>query len=99
MKRAKALGIDAFALNIGVDSYTDTQLKRDDKAGMADTSLKDIVDTCICGIYNFNAYVGMAPPEKGIDRLQPGGLAMLTRADGTLSHQYTGRTSPCDLTA
>ena len=26
MKRAKALGIDAFALNIGVDSYTDTQL-------------------------------------------------------------------------
>ena len=26
MKRAKAYGIDAFALNIGVDSYTDTQL-------------------------------------------------------------------------
>jgi hypothetical protein len=26
MTRAKALGIDAFALNIGVDSYTDTQL-------------------------------------------------------------------------
>lgn len=26
MKRAKALGIDAFALNIGVDPYTDTQL-------------------------------------------------------------------------
>ncbi|OAQ65131.1 alpha-1,3-glucanase/mutanase [Pochonia chlamydosporia 170] len=26
MQRAKAAGIDAFALNIGVDSYTDTQL-------------------------------------------------------------------------
>lgn len=26
MQRAKALGIDAFALNIGVDGYTDTQL-------------------------------------------------------------------------
>lgn len=26
MRRAKALGIDAFALNIGVDSYSDTQL-------------------------------------------------------------------------
>ncbi|OGM46231.1 glucan endo-1 [Aspergillus bombycis] len=26
MKRAKAYGIDAFALNIGTDSYTDTQL-------------------------------------------------------------------------
>lgn len=26
MKRAKSLGIDAFALNIGVDPYTDTQL-------------------------------------------------------------------------
>lgn len=26
MQRAKALGIDAFALNIGVDPYTDTQL-------------------------------------------------------------------------
>jgi len=26
MQRAKSLGIDAFALNIGVDGYTDTQL-------------------------------------------------------------------------
>lgn len=26
MQRAKGLGIDAFALNIGVDPYTDTQL-------------------------------------------------------------------------
>lgn len=26
MQRAKALGIDALALNIGVDPYTDTQL-------------------------------------------------------------------------
>ena len=26
MKRAKAAGIDAFALNIGVDGYTDQQL-------------------------------------------------------------------------
>lgn len=26
MQRAKSLGIDAFALNIGIDSYTDAQL-------------------------------------------------------------------------
>lgn len=27
MRRAKAAGIDAFALNIGVDPYTDAQLR------------------------------------------------------------------------
>jgi hypothetical protein len=40
-------------------------------------SLKDISSICICGIYNFNAYVGTLPPSF-IDQLQPDGLASLT---------------------
>jgi hypothetical protein len=40
-------------------------------------SLKDISSICICGIYNFNAYVGTLPPSF-VDQLQPDGLASLT---------------------
>lgn len=46
---------------------------------LSGTSLKDIVDTCICGIYNFNAYVGTLPAPTTIDRLQPAGLALLSQ--------------------
>jgi hypothetical protein len=42
------------------------------------TSLRDITDTCPCGIYNFNAYVGTLPAEATIDQLQPAGLTMLS---------------------
>lgn len=77
-------GAHAFSAPMGIGPQK-FALKRDNKTVMADTSLKDIVDTCVCGVYNFNAYVGMVPPEKDIDRLQPDGLAMLTQ----------GLTVPC----
>ncbi|EAU35458.1 hypothetical protein ATEG_03656 [Aspergillus terreus NIH2624] len=77
-------GAHAFSAPMGIGPQK-FALKRDNKTVMADTSLKDIVDTCVCGVYNFNAYVGMVPPEKDIDRLQPDGLVMLTQ----------GLTVPC----
>ncbi|KAJ6118778.1 Glycoside hydrolase family 71 [Penicillium samsonianum] len=41
------------------------------------TSLRDIVHTCPCGIYNFNAYVGTLPAEASADQLQSAGLTRL----------------------
>jgi hypothetical protein len=46
---------------------------------LSGTSLRDITDTCPCGIYNFNAYVGTLPAEAAIDQLQPDGLTMLSQ--------------------
>jgi hypothetical protein len=45
--------------------------------GLSGDSLKDITDVCSCGIYNFNAYVGMCPAGES-DPLGPDGLASLT---------------------
>ncbi|KAJ4364473.1 hypothetical protein N0V83_009067 [Neocucurbitaria cava] len=45
-------------LAVGTQKFT---LKRGTTEVMSDTSLRDIVDTCACGIYNFNAYVGTVP--------------------------------------
>ncbi|KAE8149360.1 alpha-1,3-glucanase/mutanase [Aspergillus avenaceus] len=71
-------GASAFTVQMGVGQQK-FAVTRDGKTVMEDTSLKDIVDTCICGIYNFNPYVGTVPPEKTIDKLQSDGLAMLTQ--------------------
>ncbi|THC98915.1 hypothetical protein EYZ11_001628 [Aspergillus tanneri] len=72
---AKA-GASAFRVPMGVGQQK-FSIARDGKTVVGDTSLKDIVDKCICGIYNFNAYVGVVPPEKTIDKLQPAGLQQL----------------------
>jgi hypothetical protein len=77
-------GASAFAAPMGVGKQQ-FSLLRNGQTVMSDTSLKDIVDSCICGIYNFNAYVGTVPPEKTIDKLQSAGLSML----------YQGLTVPC----
>ncbi|KAK3682260.1 putative alpha-1,3-glucanase/mutanase [Podospora appendiculata] len=53
------------------------ELTRDGKSVLSGTSLKDISDVCICGIYNFNAYVGKLPFE-GFGTLDKDGLASLT---------------------
>ncbi|OJJ35577.1 hypothetical protein ASPWEDRAFT_109940 [Aspergillus wentii DTO 134E9] len=71
-------GAKAFSLPMGVGKQK-FSLIRNGKPVISDTSLKDVVDTCPCGIYNFNAYVGTVPAEKTIDRLQPDGLSMLTK--------------------
>jgi hypothetical protein len=71
-------GISAYSVPMGVGKQKFT-LTRGGKMILSGTSLKDISDTCVCGIYNFNAYVGMLPEESVIDRLQPAGLAMLSQ--------------------
>lgn len=47
-----------LTMGVGAQKFT---LRRGDVEVMSDTSLRDIVDTCACGIYNFNAYVGTVP--------------------------------------
>jgi hypothetical protein len=71
-------GINAYSVPMGVGKQKFT-LTRGDKTILSGTSLKDISDTCICGIYNFNAYVGVLPDESAIDQLQPAGLALISQ--------------------
>ncbi|ROW09494.1 hypothetical protein VMCG_02368 [Cytospora schulzeri] len=52
-------------------------LTRDSETILSGTSLKDIIDSCPCGIYNFNAYVGSLPEGKA-DPLSAAGLASFT---------------------
>lgn len=70
-------GASAFAVKMGVGKQT-FSIVRDDETVSSDTSLKDILDECICGIYNFNAYVGVVPPESAVDQLDSTGLALLS---------------------
>ncbi|KAF3767546.1 glycoside hydrolase family 71 /Carbohydrate-binding module family 24 [Cryphonectria parasitica EP155] len=69
---AKA-GANAFRMPMGVGQQT-FSLTRDSKTVLSGTSLKDIQDSCICGIYNFNTYVGTLPAEDS-DPLGADGLA------------------------
>jgi hypothetical protein len=62
------------AMGIGQQKFA---LSRDSKEVFSGTSLKEITDACICGIYNFNAYVGTLP-EKAYQPLGKDGLASLT---------------------
>lgn len=70
------VGASAFTVPMGVGQQK-FALVRDGKTVLSDTSLKDIVNTCICGIYNFNAYVGTVPAPSTIDKLGPAGLSAL----------------------
>lgn len=69
-------GARAFSVPMGVGAQT-FALQRNGQVVMEDTSMKDIVDECICGIYNFNAYVNTVPPPETIDRLGTAGRARL----------------------
>ncbi|KAJ5676240.1 hypothetical protein N7462_009137 [Penicillium macrosclerotiorum] len=71
-------GISAHSVPMGVGQQR-FAVTRDGRTILAGTSWKDIVDTCICGIYNFNAYVGTLPAPARIDQLRPAGLAMLSQ--------------------
>jgi hypothetical protein len=65
-------GASAFSVpfHVGSQSFT---LIRSGRTVMSATSLKTIQNTCPCGLYNFNAYVGTVPPGAR-DVLQPDGL-------------------------
>lgn len=71
-------GASAFTAPMGVGQQRFAVI-RDGKTIMEGTSLKDIVDACICGIYNFNPYVGTVPAEDTIDALPKAGLAMVSK--------------------
>lgn len=70
-------GAAAFSvpMALGQQSFS---LSRSGTSVLGGTSLKDITDTCVCGLYNFNAYVGALPAESA-DPLGPDGLASLTQ--------------------
>ncbi len=53
-------GASLFKVPMGVGTQN-FALKRNSTNVFSETSLRDIVDTCSCGIYNFNAYVGTVP--------------------------------------
>lgn len=69
-------GASSFKLDMGVGQQKFT-LTRDSKQVLSGTSRKDITDTCPCGLYNFNAYVGTLPEGKS-DPLDAAGLASFT---------------------
>jgi hypothetical protein len=71
-------GASSFSIPMGLgqQSYSVT---RNGQMILSGISMKDIVDTCTCGNYNFNAYVGTLPAPATIDELQPAGLAMLAQ--------------------
>ncbi|CAK5262323.1 unnamed protein product [Mycena citricolor] len=66
-------GASAFSVPFHVGSQA-FSLERGGAQILSATSLKLIQNTCPCGLYNFNAYVGTVP-EGPRDTLQPDGLA------------------------
>lgn len=69
-------GVTAYTVPMGVGQQQ-FFLVRNQQTVMAAVSLRDISETCPCGIYNFNAYVGTVP-ESPPDQLQKDGMASLT---------------------
>ncbi|KJK63936.1 Glycosyl hydrolase family 71 [Aspergillus parasiticus SU-1] len=65
-------------MGLGVQSF---KVRREGNIveALSGVSLRDIVDKCPYGIYNFNAYVGILPAEPEIDQLQPEGMALLSQ--------------------
>ncbi|KAJ6517525.1 glycoside hydrolase family 71 protein [Mycena vitilis] len=64
-------GASAFPVPFHVGSQS-FMLNRSGRTVMTATSLKQIQNTCPCGLYNFNAYVGTVPPATR-SVLQPDG--------------------------
>ncbi|KAJ5835372.1 hypothetical protein N7447_001398 [Penicillium robsamsonii] len=71
------VGASAKEVPMGVGSQS-FAVVRDGQTILSGTSLKPIINGCVCGLYNFNAYVGTLPAGFG-DPLQPDGLAAFTQ--------------------
>ncbi|KAJ5492772.1 Mutanase [Penicillium diatomitis] len=71
-------GITAYKAPMGTGQQQ-FAVARNGQNFLSGTSARDIGDTCNCGIYNFNAYVGTLPAPAVMDQLQPTGQAMLTK--------------------
>jgi hypothetical protein len=70
------VGASSFQVDmqVGIQSFA---LTRGSNVVLSGSSLKEVSSICICGIYNFNAFVGTLPPGPS-DPLQHDGLASLT---------------------
>ncbi|POS75222.1 mutanase [Diaporthe helianthi] len=66
-------GASSFKLDMGVGQQK-FSLTRNSQQVLSGISRRDITDTCPCGLYNFNAYVGTLPEGKS-DPLDAAGLA------------------------
>ncbi|KAF9238860.1 CAZyme family GH71 [Penicillium roqueforti] len=70
-------GASAKEVPMGVGSQSFTVI-RDGQTILSGTSLKEIINDCVCGLYNFNAYVGTLPAGFD-DPLQQDGLSAFTQ--------------------
>lgn len=64
------------AMGTGTQSFS---LTRNGQTVLSGDSLKDIIGDCVCGIYNFNAYVGTLPAGAP-DPLSSDGLTSFTNS-------------------
>ncbi|KAM3072132.1 Protein memo1 [Clarireedia jacksonii] len=90
-------GVSAFSVPMGIGQQS-FALSRDGKTVQSATSKRDITETCGCGNYNFNAYVGTVP-EGEPDDLAPAGMASLTNgirvpADQCLASRVASGAAP-----
>ena len=104
-------GAHAFAADMGVGRQS-FSLVRGSQTILSGTSLKDVTNTCICGIYNFNAFVGSLPagapdplPDSGLTSLTVGlhvstcepKPSLATTAEVTAKSAPTGTPSPTTI--
>jgi len=66
-------GANAWAVSMGIGKQS-FSLIRGGNTILSGTSLKDVSADCICGIYNFNAYVGTLPPGQSDTLQSPAGF-------------------------
>ena len=71
-------GANSFQVPMGTGKQS-FSLTRGGQTVLSGDSLKDIISDCVCGVYNFNAFVGTLPPGPP-DALQADGLKSF--ADG-----------------
>ncbi|KAJ5943726.1 hypothetical protein N7516_003894 [Penicillium verrucosum] len=64
-------GASAKEIPMGVGSQS-FAVVRDGQTTLSGTSLKEIINGCVCGLYNFNAYVGTLPAGFNDFLLQDG---------------------------
>ncbi|KAK0709214.1 alpha-1,3-glucanase [Lasiosphaeria miniovina] len=67
--------LQKIPMGVGSQSF---ELTRGGKSIIAGTSPKEVSGSCICGIYNFNAFVGKIP-DQGFGTLNAVGAASLTQ--------------------
>ncbi|KAL4914768.1 glycosyl hydrolase family 71-domain-containing protein [Aspergillus aurantiobrunneus] len=70
-------GANAFKVPMGIGSQG-FSLSRNGQVIQSGISLLPIIDGCVCGLYNFNPYVGTLPPSP-VDNLQRDGLNSFTQ--------------------